>query len=251
MVSYRGSPQNLECCVKPSWSNIKKCPAHRHKSWEIILNLAGDVTSVIGGVSYEIHPGDIMVIPPQVLHDGRSALGYTDMFLRAETLDFSDVIVVQDYDGAVRELMELLHRLMTERRENISQLTGSLLDAICRYIRHYTQTDTGHAAVRMLKKLLCDHLSDSSFQVTRAMEALDYDKDYLRRRFKKEVGKTPLSYLTDLRIEHAKSLLVQYTFTGVESTAAACGFADSFYFSTCFKKHTGVSPMQYRKLHLE
>ena len=241
----------LECCIKPHWSNIKKCLPHSHKNWEIILNLEGSVTSVIDGVSYDIHPGDIMVIPPYVLHDGESVEGYTDMFLRASTLDFSDVIVVHDYDGAVFELMNLLHRLAAEQREDSAQLADSFLDTICQYIRHYAQPNASHEVVRRLKKLLFEHLSDTEFQVSQGMQELDFDKDYIRRCFKKDVGKTPLEYLTDLRIEHAKSLLVQYTFTGVADTATACGFSDSFYFSTCFKKHVGMSPLQYRKTHLE
>jgi AraC-like DNA-binding protein len=50
-----------------------------------------------------------------------------------------------------------------------------------------------------------------------------------------------------LRIERAKILLTQHTFTGITDTAYFCGFNDSYYFSTCFKKHVGVPPLQYRK----
>ena len=57
----------------------------------------------------------------------------------------------------------------------------------------------------------------------------------------------PLEYLTRLRINQAKTLLVQDNFVSIEDVARNCGFNDSFYFSTCFKKHMGISPLRFRK----
>ena len=50
-----------------------------------------------------------------------------------------------------------------------------------------------------------------------------------------------------LRINKARMLLAESAFAGVADVALKCGFGDSFYFSTCFKKAVGCSPMQYRQ----
>ena len=120
--------------------------------------------------------------------------------------------------------------------------------------RQIVQWFPGHMAKtrRLIKESLSlvdgvTEIIDAEFEVTRGMEQTGFDKDYLRRCFKKEVGKTPLEYLTSLRMEQAKTLLIQQTFSGVEAVATACGFSDPFYFSTCFKRHVGTSPLQYRK----
>ena len=97
------------------------------------------------------------------------------------------------------------------------------------------------------KYTLYKNLGNSDFNVGDAITECGYNPDYFRRCFKKEFGRSPLEYLTDLRIAKAEELLSQDDFTGVESVSAQCGFSDSFYFSTCFKKHKGVSPLSYRK----
>ena len=48
-------------------------------------------------------------------------------------------------------------------------------------------------------------------------------------------------------IELAKKLLLQETFVSVKDVALKCGFVDSFYFSTLFRKKTGLSPSAYQK----
>ena len=77
------------------------------------------------------------------------------------------------------------------------------------------------------------------------------DKTGLTRRrfndlFKKQYGVTPGHYLTGIKVEEAKSLLVDNSLS-VQSIAALCGFESHYYFCKVFKKHTGVTPTQFRK----
>ena len=237
----------ISCVRHPNGTKIQRVPCHSHSYWEIILNLEGDFCSTIGDKTYQLTPGDVSIIPPNVWHDGISQEGYRDIYLQANQLDFSDVAVVRDENGAIYQLMHLLHQVMVEV-ENNGQLADSLVESICQYVKHYAKTNSGHPAVQKLKKTIYEHLSDADFKVTQGMGQTGFDKDYLRRCFKKETGKTPLEYLVSLRMEQAKMLLIQQTFSSVESVATACGFSDPFYFSTCFKRYAGVSPLQYRKI---
>lgn len=69
---------------------------------------------------------------------------------------------------------------------------------------------------------------------------------YLSHMFKEELGFTFLEYLTKLRIEEAKKLLMEKDMTIIE-VASEVGYEDAGYFSKVFKKCTGISPAQYRK----
>jgi len=69
---------------------------------------------------------------------------------------------------------------------------------------------------------------------------------YLSHMFKEELGFTFLEYLTKLRIEEAKKLLMEKDMTIIE-VASEVGYEDAGYFSKVFKKYTGISPAQYRK----
>ena len=64
--------------------------------------------------------------------------------------------------------------------------------------------------------------------------------------FKKQYGITPGHYLTSLKIDAAKSLLVENGLS-VKSIAEHCGFEDHYYFCKVFKEMTGATPTQFRK----
>lgn len=65
------------------------------------------------------------------------------------------------------------------------------------------------------------------------------------RMFMKTVGKSPVNYLIDLRLNKAAEMLVHST-VQVSAIASLTGFPDSNYFSRLFKRHSGITPRQYR-----
>lgn len=69
---------------------------------------------------------------------------------------------------------------------------------------------------------------------------------YIARKFKETYGTTIITYLTELRVERAKSLLVG-TNISVSEMAGLLGYTDENYFGKVFKKQTGLSPLQFRK----
>ncbi|WP_242773461.1 AraC family transcriptional regulator [Brevibacillus parabrevis] len=62
--------------------------------------------------------------------------------------------------------------------------------------------------------------------------------------FKELTGKNPLDYLTELRINCAKELLIR-TESPLREIAELVGFTDEYYFSRRFRHMTGFSPRQY------
>ncbi|MFD0670597.1 helix-turn-helix domain-containing protein [Cohnella sp. GCM10027633] len=64
--------------------------------------------------------------------------------------------------------------------------------------------------------------------------------------FKTLTGHTPMSYLTDVRIERAKRLLAGSA-NRIGDVAGSVGFKDEYYFSRRFRKTTGMSPTQFAR----
>ncbi|RIE02460.1 AraC family transcriptional regulator [Cohnella faecalis] len=62
--------------------------------------------------------------------------------------------------------------------------------------------------------------------------------------FKELTGKKPLDYLTELRIRHSQSLLLE-TNESLRHIAERVGFTDEYYFNRRFRQTTGMSPRQY------
>ncbi|MEX2469419.1 MAG: helix-turn-helix domain-containing protein [Pseudohongiellaceae bacterium] len=69
----------------------------------------------------------------------------------------------------------------------------------------------------------------------------------LNRRFKSATNSTPLQFLQDVRINHAKDLLKQSNLV-VAEVADRVGYQDSSYFTGLFKKLNAVTPNEYRRL---
>jgi len=67
-------------------------------------------------------------------------------------------------------------------------------------------------------------------------------------KFKKHLGITPLEYIIELKIGHAKNLLLQTTMS-ISEIAEQCGYDNMYYFSNSFKKATGFSPSVFRSNH--
>lgn len=65
------------------------------------------------------------------------------------------------------------------------------------------------------------------------------------KRFTLLMGRPPLAYLTECRMDEAEALLTD-TDLGVAEIGRAVGYADAFGFSAAFKRHRGLSPRAFR-----
>jgi len=72
---------------------------------------------------------------------------------------------------------------------------------------------------------------------------------HLYRLFMKEYSVPPLKYLTQFRIQSACNMLIENPSLPVSVIAYSVGFNDPLYFSRSFRKATGVSPSEYRKMN--
>ena len=73
---------------------------------------------------------------------------------------------------------------------------------------------------------------------------------YIGQLFKNEIGVNFLSYLTNIRIENAKKLLLA-TSLPISDISERSGYGDYRVFTKAFKKSEGVTPSQYRHDFLE
>ena len=97
---------------------------------------------------------------------------------------------------------------------------------------------------------MIQNIPNPDYDISDYIRRSGYCADHFRRCFKKATGQTPNAYLIQLRIENARRLLNQcahsnFGFT-IKEIAAESGFQDSHYFSSMFKKVTGMTPREYQ-----
>lgn len=109
------------------------------------------------------------------------------------------------------------------------------------------QTNSGKIIVDKVKEYIQKHYFDENTSLTKAAEYAGVSTGYLSALFKKEAGTNFVEFLTNVRMEKAMNLL-KSTDKRTYEVAYETGFANPHYFSISFKKHTGMSPSDFRTL---
>lgn len=81
-------------------------------------------------------------------------------------------------------------------------------------------------------------------------EEFHLSAQYISQLFKSEIGVNFLAYLTNIRMEKAKKLLLSTTFS-IAEISEKCGYGDYRVFTKVFKKTEGITPSQYRRDFME
>jgi two-component system response regulator YesN len=71
------------------------------------------------------------------------------------------------------------------------------------------------------------------------------NQTYLSRLFKQKTGLSFTDFLTRVRLQEAKRLLLKTDRT-IEEIAVAIGFKNNSYFTSVFKKREGIKPSEFR-----
>ncbi|SFS65808.1 AraC family transcriptional regulator [Paenibacillus sp. BC26] len=106
--------------------------------------------------------------------------------------------------------------------------------------KEHAQGDKIAAAMRYMEQRY-----EEQVDLQRLAQEAGMSPSYFRALFKGATGRTPLEYLTAVRMERAKALLLEGDYL-IHDISARVGYADIHYFSNLFKKIEGLSPRNYR-----
>ena len=106
-------------------------------------------------------------------------------------------------------------------------------------------TDKDRKLIRDMTDYLNQHL-DEEISLKILGDVFYLTPNYISRIFRDELGVNYLAYLTHLRIERARNLLLT-TDMAIADVSEAAGFHDYRTFTKVFKRYEGVPPTQFRK----
>lgn len=103
-----------------------------------------------------------------------------------------------------------------------------------------------HAQIAVkIQEYLSEHYPDKiTLETLAASQNISISQ--LKRIFKEHTGDSVITYLTALRIKEAKRL-IQESSLNFSQIAVAVGYDNIYYFSSVFKKHTGMTLTEYSK----
>lgn len=147
------------------------------------------------------------------------------------------------YSGYRRhtDLVNSLYSLKTS--ESIRDFFDTLIDKIIE-INESSRTDKVQSSFDQIKKYIENNYSNSCLCLEDIANELCYSVSYISAILKKN-DSSFTKYLTDVRMEKARILLMESD-NKLLTIANAVGYEDPYYFSHCFKKYYGVSPLEYK-----
>lgn len=110
------------------------------------------------------------------------------------------------------------------------------------------QESAGHSiktAIDVVDQYFQVHLANE-ITIADIADMVNFNVSFLSREFKKVKGISPIEYLTQLRIEKAKQLIIEPANHKFKDIGTMVGYSNPYYFSKVFKLMTGLTPSEFK-----
>ncbi len=238
---------------------------HTHPFHELYFLVSGKVKYFITNEIFEASERDLVFVNKNHIHT-TSYSGNAERIL----VSFNDAFLGKQYKEFIKKSAETKHFVLSsERQDEIEKVVRKL------YLEYKNKEDNYiFMCKNLLRQLLIlmsredvnlnkENLNGTPLVIQNAAkyitanfnENLTLDSlsrrfamspSYFSKSFKQFTGLGLNEYITAVRVSNAKKMLKNTSLT-VTEVSSRCGFNDSNYFATVFKKLNGVSPKRYSK----
>jgi AraC-like DNA-binding protein len=198
---------------------------------------------------YTCHMGLTEVIVP-ILQDGEIA-GYLMMGQISEREKISEIIRIVEN---LKESREVKKNLVSKLEENTTlsrdkiEYCVNILKVLIEYMNlSYVFKKNNETLFSQAKKYIMKNMSNP-VSAKNMCKQLGVSQSTLYKEIKKNTDLSPTEFIRRMKTEKAKGLLLN-TRADVAEIAEKVGIPDTNYFIRLFKKETGCSPLQYRKMY--
>lgn len=131
--------------------------------------------------------------------------------------------------------------------QSTAELTACMREIRCFLLASASQTNSARDSSRQRQDILSYLELHYAEPITLEIlsEHLQYSPTYVSKLFKRLFGSSFIGYLTALRLRHAQTLLIQ-TDLKIKDISVQTGFGTAAYFTSIFRRETGMTPSQYR-----
>lgn len=209
------------------------------------FRIKGNASFEVSGSSHTVDTNDILYLP--------QGLGYTACYTDTEMITFH--FVTEHNDGDIQvfsfENGESIYKAFLQASEAwrtkapgyplfAMSALYSVLGMICQKETHAQLPPHFLRAVSMLN----GGYTNSRLNIGEVCSQAGIAQSRFRQLFRLHYGKTPVDYLTNLRIEHARNCIAGGM--SVEAAAYESGFNDPKYFARSVKKRFGCTPKSFK-----
>ncbi len=179
-----------------------------------------------------------MMFPKVKLLDEKIIVDNGKIVTGGATLSFMNLCIylVEKYYG--KELGNYCAKMFLVDKGKISQNSYSIFSV-----------QKSHQDTEILKAqdFIEAHAQEKLTVGTISDEVLMSERTFIRR-FKAATGNLPSEYIQRVKVEHAKKLLEEGQ-ENIKEISYKSGYEDLNYFRDIFKRYTGLTPMEYKKMY--
>lgn len=232
--------------------------------YDLFVCESGRALFTIDGTNYRLRPGMGLLVPPGSMINARKTsveplrmvAQHFMLYLFHRTDFFSHVkyepLVAFPNGALLMILLAEIRRVVSEKGSRWAPLdTSPLFMLILRefieaaFIEQDVREERkSHLVLQMITRI--DGEFGDPLILEKLMEASPYGYSHTANIFKDYTGRSVKSYIIERRIEAGKDALMKGR--SVTESAEAAGYEDGFYFSRLFKKVTGSSPREFRRM---
>lgn len=219
---------------------------------------------VFYNTEYEINEGECVFLDC----NQRCSISCDERLWTLEWIHFNGIVMPQVYDkflercGAPcfkpedhRKLEKLLGNIYKEANKYsyvqdmviMSRISDLLTEIMQQCWRDNSSIDNNLSIKRWIEvRKYLDENYNKNINLDTLSTEFYINKFYLARKFKEAYGYTINTYITNLRINHAKELL-RFTDYSITEVALQVGYGDPAYFTRIFKMSEGKTPRSFRR----
>ncbi|GLQ99072.1 AraC family transcriptional regulator [Dyella mobilis] len=240
---------------------------HTHDLYGIGVIDRGGHNSASDRRRVEAGPGDMILVNPGEVHDGRPVgdngrawrilyvepkliLGIQDDVTLSNGRDFPwfSPVITEAEAPDLQVVFDAFFRHVVESDKEASEasmlvLIARLLGGLGHRIPVITSSATG---ILRAKELILDDVG-AELSLSRLSEVTGLSRYQLHRGFLREFGLTPHAYVTQARIAHARRLI--RAGMPLAEAAAVVGFCDQSHLNRLWGSQFGIPPGEYAKRH--
>ena len=235
--------------------------AHSHPFAELCYIRSGKGVYLIEGKPCPVKEEDLIIINANVSHteksDGDQPLEY--IILGVEGMHFSFegnsehiIFSCRKEHGDFLFYMDAVLREMEEKRKDYEKICQNLLEImIIRLLRRTSFSFEYEAPVSSSRECIrLKHYIEANYNRDITLDTLaqfsHLNKYYLAHAFTRYFGRSPISYLCEVRIKASRELLASTDYS-ITEIAQLSGFSSQSYFAQCFRKYCRMTASAYRK----
>ena len=213
----------------------------------LLLVFGGELKFIEDGVPMTISAGEYYVQRRGLLQTATEESNMPKYYFIHFTGVFDKGIKQLPLRGKVdfSELFPLLKKLDALRMSGASHLekTAVFLEILSMLKKQNDNMGKSSVVLKVVSMVAED--MQKPFSLDDIAKKCGYSKNHVINVFKKETGKTPYAYITDVRIAMAKRLLLNSE-SSLAQIGVECGFGDYINFYKAFVKSVGEAPFAWK-----